>query len=176
VCDEPISGVDLLPTLCEIAGIPVPDDRAIDGASFLPVFDGKPVRRATPLYWQYNYARTKPKVAMRIGDWKILGHLSEPDLKPGADITSEVEASIKRAELVSFELYNLRDDVGETTDLGPQQAQRLESMAARLRKLYGEIRDESPVWPDWEWPRYEGQRIKAARDAGIWPEWKKPPK
>ncbi len=174
VCDEPVSGVDLLPTLCEIVGIPLPDDRAIDGTSFLPVFDGKPIERDTPLYWQFNYARSKPKVAMRIGDWKILGHLSEPDLKPGADITDEVQQSIKRAELASFELYNLRADIGETTNLAQKQPQRLASMAARLREIYREVRDEGPVWPAWEWPRYEGQRIKAAREAGIWPEWKKP--
>jgi arylsulfatase A len=175
VCDEPTSGVDLLPTLCQIVGIPVPDDRAIDGASFLPIFDGKPIHRKTPLYWQFNYVREgKPKVAMRMGDWKILATLTEPDLKPSADITDEAQQSIKRAELDSFELYNLREDIGETTDLAEKEFERLRAMAARLRKLYREVRDESPTWPAWEWPRYEGQRIKAARDAGIWPEWKKP--
>jgi arylsulfatase A len=166
--------VDLLPTLCQVVGIPVPDDRAIDGASFLPILHGKPIERTTPLYWQFNYARSKPKVAMRVGDWKILATLSEPDLKPGADITDEVQQSIKRAELASFELYNLRNDVGETTDLAEKEPKRLEAMAAQLGKLYHEVRDEGPVWPAWEWPRYEGQRIKAARDAGIWPQWRKP--
>jgi len=174
VCDEPVSGVDLLPTLCEITGIAVPGDRAIDGTSFLPIFEGKPIERKTPLYWQFNYAPTKPKVAMRVGDWKILATLTEPDLNPGADITPEVEASIKRAELATFELYNLREDVGETTDLAEKEPERLAAMSAQLQKLYRQVRDESPVWPAWEWPRYEGGRIQAARDAGIWPEWKKP--
>ncbi|MBW3600736.1 MAG: sulfatase-like hydrolase/transferase, partial [Planctomycetes bacterium] len=40
---EPVSGVDLLPTLCEIAGIRPPADRNLDGASFLPIFDGEPI-------------------------------------------------------------------------------------------------------------------------------------
>ena len=53
VCDEPINGTDLLPTACELAGVPVPDDRPIDGVSILPVFDGKPLERQVPLYWQY---------------------------------------------------------------------------------------------------------------------------
>ena len=174
VCDEPVCGVDLLPTLCQIAGIAVPDDRALDGTSFLPIFEGKPIRRKTPLYWQFNYARSKPKVAMRVGDWKILAALTEPESKPGADITDELQQSIKRAELATFELYNLRQDVAETTDLAAQEPERLKAMSAQLRKRYHEVRDEGPVWPAWEWPRYEGQRIKAARDAGIWPEWKKP--
>jgi len=174
VSDEPVCGVDLLPTLCQIVGIPVPNDRAIDGASFLPIFEGKPIQRKTPLYWQFNYARSAPKVAMRVGDWKILATLTEPDLKPGADITDEIQQSIKRAELASFELYNLREDVGETTDLAEKEPERLAAMSAQLRKLYREVRDESPVWPAWEWPHFEGQRIRAAREAGIWPEWKKP--
>ncbi|MFH1268940.1 MAG: sulfatase-like hydrolase/transferase [Planctomycetota bacterium] len=176
VCDEPVSGVDLLPTLCEIAGVAVPDDRAIDGASFLPILEGNPIPRKTPLYWQFNFAPTKPKVAMRVGDWKILASLTEPDVKPGADITPEIQASIKRAEPATFELYNLREDVGETTDLAEKEPERAAAMSAQLQKLYHEVRDESPVWPAWEWARYEGGRIQAARKAGVWPEWKKPAK
>jgi arylsulfatase A len=174
VCDEPVSGVDLLPTLCQIAGAAVPDDRAIDGASFLPIFDGQPIERRTPLYWQFNFARSKPKVAMRSGDWKILATLTAPEWKPGADITDEIQQSIKQAELAGFELYNLREDVGETTDLAEQEPERLAEMSARLRKLYREVRAEAPVWPAWRWPHYEGLRIRAAREAGVWPEWKDP--
>ena len=174
VCDQPISGVDLLPTLCEVAGVSVPNDRAVDGTSFLPVFEGRALERETPLYWQYNYSPTAPKVAMRVGDWKILATLSGWDLKQSVDITAETQQVFKRAELASFELYNLREDIGENTDLAEEQPQRLAAMSAQLVKLYHEVRQESPIWPDWEWPRFEGQRIRAAREAGIWPEWKKP--
>jgi arylsulfatase A len=174
VCREPVCGVDLLPTLCEIAGIAVPEDRSVDGTSFLPIFEGRPLARKTPLYWQFNYASSKPKVAMRIGDWKILATLDQPSLKPGADITPEVQQSIKQAELDALELYNVRDDVGETTDLAASEPERLATMAAQLRKLYREVRNESPTWPAWEWPRFEGERIRAAREAGVWPTWRKP--
>ena len=176
VSDEPVCGVDLLPTLCAIADVPVPDDRAIDGTSLVPLIEGKPIERATPLYWQFNFSRSKPKVAMRVGDWKILASLTEPDWKPGADITDEMQQSIKRAELATFELYNLREDIAETTDLAEKETERLAAMSSQLKKLYREVRDESPVWPAWEWARFEGGRIRAAREAGIWPEWKKPVK
>jgi hypothetical protein len=95
-------------------------------------------------------------------------------LKPGADLTVEDQQTIKHAELVGYELYNLRRDIGETTDLAAEQPERLASMASQLRKMYLEVRDETPIWPAWEWPRFEGQRIKAAREAGVWPEWKRP--
>lgn len=103
---------------------------------------------------------------MWVGDWKILGHL---DRQPGrgGDITAEDQQVIKTAELSGFELYNLRDDIGESTDLAQKEPERLEAMAAQLRKLYHEVRQESPIWPEWKWPHYEGDRIRAAREAAA---------
>ena len=66
--DEPICGVDFLPTVCDITGIKPPRDRPLDGASFLPALEGKPIARSTPLYWHFNRAEGKPKVAMRVGE------------------------------------------------------------------------------------------------------------
>jgi len=43
VSDETVSGVDVLPTLCELAGIEPPKDRVLDGTSFSPIFDGEPI-------------------------------------------------------------------------------------------------------------------------------------
>lgn len=165
VCHEPISGVDILPTLCEVAGISVPSDRAIDGTSWLPLLSGKKIQRKTPLFWQFNVAYGKPKAAMRIGDWKILAQLSDPQIKQTGDILAEAQKQIKVAELTTFELYNLREDIGETTDLAQKEPQRLAAMSAQLRKLYREVRDESPSWPAWKWPRIEGQKIIAYRKA-----------
>ncbi|MEW6302379.1 MAG: sulfatase [Verrucomicrobiota bacterium] len=165
VSDEPVCGVDVLPTLCAIAGIDTPKDRAIDGASLLPLFEGKPVARRTPLYWHFNWAQSKPKIALRLGDWKILAHLDRPELKPAVDIRPEDQAMLKRAELAGFELYNLRNDIGESTDRASQEPERVKEMAAVLRKMYLEVRGEMPTWPAWEWPRYEGQRIE-------WPSYR----
>lgn len=163
VCDEPISGVDLLPTLCAIAGVDVPDDRPIDGANIRAVFAGKPVRRETPLYWQYNYSRGEPKVAMRVGDHKILATLTGPKLGPISGITAENMHAIKTAELDRFELYDLREDIGETEDLAKAKPQRVRRLSTKLRQLYREVQEESPVWPAWECPHIEGKRIREHR-------------
>jgi len=128
VSDEPINGTDVLPTLCAIAGIPVPADRTLDGASILPIFQGKPIDRKVPLYWQYDRAIGQPKVAMRERDWKILAN----------------------AALSQFELYDLRADPGETTNLATRHPQRLKAMAARLRRLHSEIKAEGPSWPEFQ--------------------------
>jgi arylsulfatase A len=171
VCDEPVSGVDVLPTLCAIAGISPPADRAIDGASMLPILKGEPIERKTPLYWQFNFSHAAPRVAMRVGDWKILATLTGPQQRPGGGIEAAAQQALKTAELDRFELYNLKDDVAETTDLAEKEPERLAQMAEQLRKLYREVRHESPTWPEWEFARYEAQRI-------IWPELPqtKPPK
>ena len=163
--DVPVSGVDLLPTLCEIVGAPLPSGRAIDGASLLPILEGRPVLRSTPLYWQFNRASSEPKVAMRIGDWKILARLSGPSLGPGADLVDADMRAIKAAELVSFELYNLAADIGETQDFARVETGRLRSMIARLQRLYGEVRSETLVWPAWQWPRYGRNRVREFREA-----------
>ncbi len=161
--DVPIIGTDLLPTLCEIAGIEPPRDRVLDGTSFLPALAGKTISRNRPLYWHFYRASSKVKVAIREGDWKILATLDGPALK-GVDITREEIVAYKRANLQDFELYNLRDDIAESQDVSGEHPQRFASMKKRLQQYYLEVREESPSWPEWKWPRYEGKRIE-------WPDY-----
>lgn len=160
VSHEPISGIDLLPTLCAVTGIDVPDDRPIDGASILPVLENQPIARKTPLYWQFNRARSKPKVAMRVGDYKILAQLDVEDPKPSGEILATEMQSIKTARLTKFELYNLAEDIGESHDLADEQSERLRELSQVLSEMYQQVTQEGPQWPEWEWPRYEGQRIE----------------
>lgn len=163
VSDEPVSGVDFLPSACAAAGVERRGSRALDGASFLPVLDGQVVRRTTPLYWQYNWALSEPAAALRIGDWKIVGRLS----RRSADRSGITEAGnriLKTAELAGFELYNLRADPGETADLSGKEPGRLSEMSAALNKMFLEVREETPIWPAWTAPPYEAQRIR-------WPDY-----
>lgn len=158
VSHEPVSGVDMLPTLCGAAGVPVPGDRAIDGASLLPLFAGKPLERRVPLYWQWYrkplghkvYAHVKdsdaPKVVIRRGDWKLCGFLEPP--KRGATFffrQSDME-HVKTAKLVKYELYNLREDIAEKNDLAGKEPGRMERMIGAMKRLYAEIQAECPNW------------------------------
>lgn len=99
-----IGGIwDLLPTFCAIAGVQPPTDRVIDGVNLLPVMLG-----AT------NCALARETVIMdgstiRRGDWKLYLTAQKPggqnrDGRPGA-----AEGS----------LFNLKSDLGETTDVSP---------------------------------------------------------
>ena len=162
--DTPVSGVDLLPSICEIAGVDVPDDRALDGVSIVPVLEGKPIKRTKPLYWQFNRAKSDAKVAIRDGDWKLVASLTDPGPNLGADITPEEIRRIKSAELIDFKLYNLQADISESTDLTGERTEIFEGMKKTMQAFYAEVQAEAPDWPAWQWPKYESTRIK-------WPDY-----
>jgi len=126
VSSEPVNGTDILPTLCAMAGVAVPTDRAIDGTSILPILEGQRAERKIPLYWRYDRALSRPyTVAMRQGDWKILADTS----------------------MTRFELYNLRTDLGETNNLAESEPDRLTTMKNMLKRLHQEIEAEGITWP-----------------------------
>lgn len=124
VSDEPVIGSDLFTTLCEIVGIPLPTDRTIDGASMLPLFEGKPIARPQPLYWRNHSAPQASKVALRVGDWKIIGS----------------------DDLSAFELYNIRDDWQELTELAAQQPEKFEELKRQLIAHDAAVLREGPDW------------------------------
>lgn len=166
VSHVPVSSVDFLPTLFEIAGSTPPVDRVLDGTSILPLLLGKRFDRKNPLYWQFNYAKSEPRVALRDGDWKLLSRLDINDQGNLTDITDLQMQQLKNSKLQGFELYNLKEDRNETTDLSETHPEQLQKMVAAMTKTYHEVQAEGPVWSSWEWPRYEGKRI-------IWPDYNK---
>jgi arylsulfatase A len=107
----PVSSTDLYPTILELAGAKLPP--ALDGASLAQSLKtGRPLQRAA-LSWHYpHYSNQggKPGGAIRAGDWKLIEFYED-----------------HRAEL-----YNLRQDVGETHDLAAKFPARVKSMRAQL--------------------------------------------
>ncbi len=85
--------------------------------------------------------------------------------KQRAGIAAEDQRTIKTAGLGKMELYNLKNDIAETTDLGSSEPARLKRMAAKLRRKYREVQAESPTWPTWEFQKYESERIE-------WPSYR----
>ena len=162
--DQLVSGVDVLPTFCEIAEVQPPTDRALDGISILPLLKGKSLTRTKPLYWHFNRASSEVKVALRDGPWKILARLTTPEIARGGGIEQADRDAITRAQLTGFELYRLDHDPIESNEVSetyPEQFARLRTMIVEKHR---EVSRESPIWPDWEFARYESQRI-------VWPDY-----
>lgn len=146
VSSEPVCSTDILPTFCAMAGVAVPKDRPLDGTSFLPIFKGQPIKRTTPLFWDYYRALSTPKVAMREGDWKIVALWDGPEKPIGGNVNPGSMKLIKTAKLTSFELYNLREDLGEQHNLAASEPERLKKMSKKLVKKYVEVQKEGPTW------------------------------
>ncbi|MBS0209678.1 MAG: sulfatase-like hydrolase/transferase [Planctomycetes bacterium] len=166
--DEPVCGIDLLPTVCAIAGVAAPADRVIDGQNVWPLLTGEKFAREKPLYWQYPLSQTPPTVALRAGDWKIVGQVSERPTTLQPVVTEQSMHALKTAELAQCELYNLRDDRAETNDLGTMQPEQFAAMRALLEAKYKEVRAEMPVWPLFNAPNLDGKQIE-------WPNYTAPP-
>lgn len=125
VCDVPVIGSDLFPTMLVAAGLKPRVDRVLDGVNVLPVLEGSAerVERLQPLFWRLHMA-PNAKVAMRVDDWKIL-----------AD-----------EKLSQFELYNLKDDLKETTDLKDKEPQRFAALKEQLIGHNASVEAEGPDW------------------------------
>ena len=170
VSAAPIGGVDLLPTLCAVAGIDPPKDRVIDGVNVLPVLRGaKDWRRQRPLFWHFHRARGDIRVALRQGEWKIAAELTTPTPKPSGGIEEGETEAIKQADLKDFRLYNLSRDIAEQRDVQKKHPETFHELRALLVKTHKSVQQEQPIWPAWEWPRYESQHIR-------WPDYRKQPR
>ena len=101
---------DVMPTLCEIAGIQAPADA--DGISFLPSLIGEEQPEHPYLYWEYpEYGGQQ---AVRIGKWK------------------GIRKNIKKGNL-KLELYNLDNDIQELNDVATEYPEIIKEMEAIMK-------------------------------------------
>ena len=145
--DHPVSSLDFLPTFCELAGTPPPNDLNLDGTIFLPALENKPIVRKKPLLWIYYNAINERRVAMRDGDWKVLAKLNIPKT---TNVTTENEAVVKAAVLSDFQIFKISEDVGESKDLSASMPEKLAELTEKLKLSYHELLDDSHIWPSKE--------------------------
>ncbi|WP_299562713.1 sulfatase [uncultured Mycolicibacterium sp.] len=122
--DELFSGVDLLPTLLELLGVPIPDD--VEGVSHAANLIGAP-GAGTPVREQVFTAKTyhdsfDPIRAIRTKEYSYIeNYASRPLLDLPLDIdespSGQAVADAIRAPRPPRELYDLRADPTESTNL-----------------------------------------------------------
>jgi N-acetylgalactosamine-6-sulfatase len=71
-------GVDLLPTVCKLANVPLPDGIQLDGEDLSQNWLGAAHARSRPLHWEWLFSvqgpadgYQPPPLAVRDGDWKL---------------------------------------------------------------------------------------------------------
>ncbi len=118
-----LSSVDFHPTLLEMAGVPRKPDARVDGVSQVPALLGKGAPRDTAFCYFPHYTppghvvKTVPGAWVRQGDWKLIRLFN--DAKDQSD---------------RYELYNLKDDPGETRDLSLDQSVRVQELDVLLSR------------------------------------------
>ncbi len=136
-----ISGVDLLPTFCSLAGAELNKNLKIDGQDMTKAFMGEMVERENPLMWEYRFSpwgrhiQNSPALAIRAGDWKLM---MNPD---GGRI----------------ELYNLKENPCEVDNLANEYPDVAKRMSTLLLKWHNSLPDvesmpESAGSFDYPWP------------------------
>ena len=120
-CEGIATSIDLFATLAEITDAPLPENK-IDSISLVEtMLEGKETKRDT-----FAYYKGTALDAVRKGDWKL--HFCKTGW------TKEKADDI-------HELYNLRDDVGETTNLyesHPDIVKELNEVAEEFRATLGD--------------------------------------
>ena len=139
-----VSTVDHYPTLLELTGQALRPDDHKDGVSFVPALNGRAFDRGpTVCAWTDLTPQTRslPSTYIRIGDWKLIRFwFDRPD------------------QTHRYELYNLRDDLGESTNLADSHPEKVQQMIQALDDYYAESGSLQPV----------ANKAYHGRTLGVW--------
>lgn len=144
--DTPIISTDFYPTFVEIAGAQNPIDYPLDGMSLVPLLNREKELDRAKLFWHfpaylesYNGLkedsrdptfRTRPVSVIRKGDWKLLMFHEEWSLDGGMENINSNN---------SIELYNLKEDIGESKNLAIENTQKRDELLQDLLEWQHEM-------------------------------------
>ena len=121
ISDVPVTGTDFYPTILEMAGLPLKPEQHTDGVSLAPLVKGETALDRDAIYWHFphysNHGMQSPGGAIRSGDFKLLEYF----------------------ENGTVQLFNLKDDIGETTDLAKSLPQTANALRAKLHAWRDEV-------------------------------------
>ena len=125
VCDHPVVSMDFFPTMLELAGLPAMPERHPDGLSFVQLLRGERPAASRTFYWHYPHyhgSTWTPGASIRDGDWKLIEFYHWDDV----------------------ELYDLKADPGEQSDLSASQPERTAQLREKLRSWQQQLGAKMP--------------------------------
>jgi arylsulfatase A-like enzyme len=126
--------MDVYPTLLEMAGLPARPGQHVDGVSIVPLLKGETMAER-PLFWHYPHYSNQgggPSAAMRVGEMKLMESLEDGHV----------------------ELYDLKKDLGERTNLATTMP---EKTAQLLEQLHAWQKSVDAAFPTPN-PKYKPKR------------------
>jgi arylsulfatase A-like enzyme len=138
-CDEMVIGVDLYPTMLDMANLNLKPEQHLDGVTLVPLLTGRSMSLSRDtLYWHYpHYHRTKPYGAIRHRDWKLIEFFEDGAL----------------------ELYNLESDPHEERNLATAQPEKAQELLKKLQVWRNSV-DAQMMTPN---PDYDPSRLDKKR-------------
>lgn len=128
--DSLMATIDLLPTFAALTGAKVPNDRRIDGVNQLECILGNSRSSRTTYIYNPGSASVQSKIlqgnAIREGNWKLISPLT-------------VGVFLEDAGGGDWELYNLKDDIGETQNLAAKYPRKVQRLRKILEQAEAEI-------------------------------------
>ncbi|MFC1541202.1 sulfatase [Candidatus Latescibacterota bacterium] len=136
-----ISGVDWLPTVCNLAGVTLPSGKKFDGENLSPALKGTPVKKTKPQMWEnrfpvYGHVLHKsPILAIRVDNWKLL---MNPDRS-------------------RIELYDIPNDPSELNNLADRRPEIVRDLSEQVLKWQATL-PKGPIDKDagsnaYPWPQ-----------------------
>ena len=119
VCGEIATAMDFLPTFAKLAGATPPSDRIIDGKDILALMTSDGAKSPHQAFFYHHQGRLE---AVRAGDYKL---------------------HVRKREEEVLELYNLRDDIGESENLVDAMPEKVEEMQRLLAVCRDDIGDDA---------------------------------
>lgn len=123
-CDTPVVGVDFYPTLLELAGADLKPEQHKDGVSLVSMLEGEKQNRGD-IFFHYPHYGGKgdaPAGAIRSGDYKLIEFYEDGHI----------------------ELYNLKKDISETTNLAEKNPSLAAKLLSRLQQWRAGIDAQMP--------------------------------
>jgi len=120
----PVTGTDFYPTLLELAGANLRPKEHTDGVSLVPLLNGGTIDER-PLIWHYPHYGNQggqPSSIIRLGNWKLI-HYYEDSRE---------------------ELYNLKTDLEETTDVSTENPELTKQLSQQLFSYLNEVSARFP--------------------------------
>lgn len=130
--DTVVQSTDFYPTFLELLRLKPQPGQIFDGISIAPVLRGESLtREAIFTYFPHTPARVPdklpPAASVHHGDWKLIRLFHE-----GANGEHD------------YQLYNLKNDVGETHNLAAQQPERVQQLDVLIEKFLTETKAVVP--------------------------------
>jgi arylsulfatase A-like enzyme len=135
VTRTPLTGADWYPTLLDLAGLPTPEGQRVEGVSLAPLLAQGGPGPDRPLFFHYP-------------------HYGNQGGEPSSMVIDGPDKLILYHEDGRAELYDLRADPGEQTDLAPSRPEQAAALRATLERWLDSVHAAMPT-PD---PRFDAEK------------------